>query len=155
MLKAFKLSDDLKKWITAEAESLFFSNASSQRVIQGHMKYPDIISGVLDCVVNTALLTIGNMLRLLYHTWLRSNNLPGRSGQCWLETSQLPDSQEILEQRRQRAMAAFPFVQGKSAIAATPLDFGLRQFYPGGFRGSIGILDKQEGHVGFGLRGSN
>lgn len=155
MFKASKMSDDLKKWITAEAEPLFFSNASSQRVIQGHIKYPDIMSGVLDCVANTALLTVGNMLRFLCHARLPSSNLPERSRQYRLESSQLLDSQETLEQRRQRAMTAFEFVQGESVIAAKPLDFGPRQVYPNGFSGSIGVVDEREGHVGFGFHGSN
>lgn len=142
MHKVSKMSVDIKKWITAEAEPLFFSDASSQRVIQGHTEYTDIISGVLDCVANTALLTIGNMLRFLCQARLRSSDLLGRSRQYRLGTSQLLDSQGAIEYRRQRAMRAFEFVQGESALAAKPLDFGLRQVYPSGFRGSIGIVDE-------------
>lgn len=137
MHKAIKISDDLKEWITAEAEPLFLSNASSQRVIPGQIEYPDLISGVLDCVANTALLTIGNVLRLLCHARLRSSSLPGLSTPHWLEISKLLDDQETIKQRRQRAMRAFSFVQGQSELAAKPLDFGLRQVDSGAFGDSI------------------
>lgn len=142
MHKAYEMSDRVKKWTTVEAEPLFLSNASSQRVIQGHIEYPDIISGILDYVANTALLTLSDMLRFLYHIRLRSSILPGRSGQHRLESSQLLDNQETIEQRRQRAMRAFNFVQGESDIAAKPLDFGLRQVHLSRFSGSIDILDE-------------
>lgn len=155
MHKAYKMSDHVKKWITVEAEPLFLSNASSQRVIQGHIEYPNIISGVLDCVANTALLTLGDMLRFLCHVRLRSSILPGRSGQPRLESSQLLDNQETIEQRRQRAMRAFNFVQGESDIAAKPLDFGLRQVRLSRFSGSIDIVDEREGSFGFGFNASH
>ncbi len=148
------MSDDVKTWITVEAEPLFTSNASSQPFKQGHIEYPDIISGVLDCVANTALLTIDNILRFLYHAKLRSSSLPGRSRQDRLETSQLLDSQETIEKRRQRAMTAFKFVRGQSELAAKPLDFGLRQIDSSGFGSSIKALDEREGYVDSGLTGS-
>lgn len=124
MRKAIKLSDDVKKWITAEAEPLSLSNASPQRVIHGHLEYPDIISRALACVANTALFTIGNILRSPNHARLRSSSLPGLSTQHRLETSKLVENQETIEQRRQRAMRAFKFVQVGSEFAAKPLDFG-------------------------------
>ena len=136
------MSDDVKNWITTEAEPLFLSNASSQRAIQGHVEYPDIISGVLDCVANTALLTIGNMLRFLCHAKLPLSNLPGGSGQHRLDLGQFLDNQQTVEQRRQRAMTAFTFVQGQSELAAKLLGFGLRQVLSSGFSGSIEALDE-------------
>lgn len=154
--QASEMSDVVKKWITAEAEPLFLSNASSQRVFQGYIEYPDVVSGVLDCVANTALLAIGNILRFLCHARLRSSGLPGRSEQHRLETSPLLDSQETIEQQRQRARTAFEFVQGESELAAKPLDFGLRQSHSSGFSGSIDVLDDEpEGYVDFGLGGSH
>lgn len=135
--QASKMSDVVKKWITAEAEPLFLSNASSQRVFQGYIEYPDVVSGVLDCVANTDLLTIGNILRFLCHARLRP------SEQRRLETSPLLDSQETIEQQRQRARTAFEFVQGESELAAKPLDFGLRQSHSSGFSGSIDVLDDE------------
>ena len=142
--KASQMSDDVKKWVTAEAEPLFFSNISSQRVIHGHIEYPDLISGVLDCVANTALLTLSDILRFLCHVRLRSSSLPGQNGQHRLETSQLLDNQETIEQWRQRAMTAFKFVQGQSEFAAKPLAFGLQQVHSSGLSGSIDVLDEQE-----------
>jgi len=131
--------DDVKKWLTVEAEPLFLSYASSQQVIQEHINYPDIISGVLDCVANTALLTIDKILRFLCHARLRSSSLAGRSRQQQLETSQLLNDPEIIEKWRQRAITAFKFVQGKSKLAAKPLDFGLRQVQSSGSSCSIDI----------------
>ena len=142
--KASKMSDDVKKWITTQAEPLFLSNSSSHQVIQGHVEYPDLISAILDCVANTALLTISNILRFLCHARLRSSSLPGQQRQSHLEASQLLDDQETIEQWRQRAMTAFGFVQGKSEFAAKPLAFGLQQVHSSGFSGSIDVLDRLE-----------
>ncbi len=133
--KASKIFDKVKKWIT-EAESLFFTETFSQRVI-GHMEYPDIICGVLDCVANMALLNVNKMLHFLCHARLQSSSMPGRGRQIRLETSQLLDNQQTIEQRRQRAMTAFKFVQGQSELAAKPLDFGLRQIQHSDFGDSI------------------
>ena len=145
--KASKISNDVKTWITAEAEPLFLSSASS---LQGPIQYPDIMSGILDCVANTALLTMNNIVRLLCHARLQLSGLPGQSRQHRLEISQLLDNQETIEQRRERAMTAFEFVWGESEIAAKPLDFGLRQVQSNGFTGSIDALDEQEEFIGFG-----
>lgn len=141
MHKGSKMYAGVKKWITAEAEPLFLSNTSSRRVAQGQIEYPDILSGVLDCIANTALLTIGKMLRLLCHTRLRSSSRPGRSRQHSLKISGLLENQETIEQQRRRAMTAFDFVQGESDLAAKPLEFGLRQVHSSG---SIDVLDSGE-----------
>ena len=128
MHTASKMSDDVKNWITTEAEPLFFSNtSSSQRIIQGHIEYPNLVSGVLDCVANTALLTIDKVRRFLYQARLRANSPLGRSRQDLLESSQLLDSRETIEQQGRRAMAALDFVKRESNLAAKPLEFGLRQ----------------------------
>ena len=145
------MSDDVKRWIVAEAEPLFFPNISSQQVIQVHIVYPDIISGVLDCVANMALLTIGRILRSLCHARLRWSTQPEQTEQSRRESSQLMDSPETIEQRRQRAMTAFDFVRGKSCLAAKPLEFGLRQVHSSGFSDPVDILDGREGNRGFGL----
>ena len=141
MNKASMLYDAVKKWMTAEAEPQFLSNTSSRRVAQGQIEYPDILSGVLDCIANTALLTIGKMLRLLCHIRLRSSSRPGRSRQYSLKISRLLENQETIEQQRQRAMRAFDFVKGESNLAARPLEFGLRQVHSSG---SIDALDSGE-----------
>jgi hypothetical protein len=52
--------DNVKKWLTVEAEPLF---TTSQQGIQEQIVYPDIVVGALDCVANTALLTINRILR--------------------------------------------------------------------------------------------
>ena len=148
--KASKISDDVKNWITAEAEPLFLSSVSSQPVNQRRIDYPDVISGVLDCVANTALLTIDNILRFLCHAKLLSSRFPDGSRQHHLEFSQLLDNQETIKQRHQRAMTAFEFVQGESELAAKPLDFGLRQIQSNGFSGPIDALDEREGDAAFG-----
>ena len=142
--KASKISNDVKKWITAEAEPLFLSSSSSHRVIRGHIEYPDLISGVLDCVANTALLTISNILCFLCHARRRSSSLPGKHASHQLEFSQLLDNQETIEQWRQRAVTAFNFVQGQSEFAAKPLAFGLQQIHSSGLSASIEVLDERE-----------
>jgi hypothetical protein len=113
--------DDVRKWLTVEAEPQFLSYTSSQQVLQEHINYPDIVSGVLDCVAHTALITIDKILRFLCYTRLRSSSLAGRR-------RQLLDDPVIIELWRQRAITAFKFVQGESELAAKPLAFGLQQF---------------------------
>lgn len=142
--KASKISDDVKNWITTEAEPLFLSKSSPHRVIHGHIEYPDLISAILDCVANTALLTISNILRFSCHARLRSSSLPGQNRRHRLEFSQSLDNEGTIEQWRQRAMTAFEFVQGQSEFAAKPLAFGLQQVHSSGFSGSIDVLDERE-----------
>jgi len=127
MHKAYTIFNDVKKWLAVEAEPLFLSSTSSQQVIQEHINYPDVMAGVLDCVANTALLTIDRIWRLLCHARLGSSSLAGQSERQYPETSQLLDDPEIVKQRRQRTIAAFKFVQGESELAAKPLGFGLQQ----------------------------
>ena len=138
MCKACTIFDNVKRWLTVEAEPLFLSNGSSQQAFKEHIDYPDIIAGVLDCVANTALLTIDKILRS--HAKLRSSSLAGRSMQEQLETSQLLDDPEIIQQWRQRAITAFEFVKGESELAAKPLDFGLRQVQSSGSTCLVNIL---------------
>ena len=154
MHKASTMSDDVKKWITTEAEPLLLSNASSQQNTQGHIEYLDIISGVLDCVANMALLTLGKILRSLCHAQLRWSTTPEQTKQLQLESNMLPNDPETIKQRRQRAITAFDFVRGKSYLAAKPLEFGLRQVDSRGFNFSVTAPDEGEGYVGLGKGGS-
>ena len=166
MHKVSMMSNELKRWIMVEAEPLLSlggkertlscdstshrpldlpdsapGGKESQILPDEEIEYPDIIAGVLDCVAHTALITMSQIFRFLYYVRLRSSSLAGRSGQLPLETYQLPDNQETIEKYRQRAMKAFEFVQGKSAIAAKPLDFGLRQVLSSDFGGLVDVLD--------------
>jgi hypothetical protein len=121
--KASTIHNDVKKWIAAEADPLFLSYASSNQATQGHMMYPDIIAGVLDCVAHTALATIDKILRSLWETRLPSSIMDGHE-------RPLLDDPETIERWHQRATTAFKFVQNESVLAAKPLDFGLRQIQP-------------------------
>ena len=166
MRKVSRMSNDVKKWITVEAKPLLsprsqgrilswdstshrpldLPNSASGRKECGilpneEIEYPDIIAGVLDCVAHTALITMSKIFRFLYHVRLRSSSLAGQSRQFPLETCQLPENQATIEQYRQRALKAFEFVQGKSAIAAKPLDFGLRQILSSDFSELVDALD--------------
>ena len=163
-----RMSNDLNKWITVEAEPLMSPSgkgriplwdSTSHRpldllesapggkgcVILEGIEYPDIIAGVLDCVAHTALITMSKMFRFLYYARLRSSTLAGQSGQFPVEKCQLPENQTTIERYRQRAMKAFEFVQGKSAIAAKPLEFGLRQVLRNDLSEMINMLDDR-GH---------
>ncbi|OBT66053.1 hypothetical protein VE03_03188 [Pseudogymnoascus sp. 23342-1-I1] len=136
MQKALILLGQVKRYHALEAEPLLLSYASPQKVVQERIEYPDVISGVLDCVANTALLTIDNILRSLCDLRLRSFGLDEKSRELQLKTSQLLDDPEIVEQWRQRAIVAFNFVHGESVIAAKPLAFGLRHAQCGDFPNS-------------------
>ena len=127
MHNASTMSDDVKELLTLGAEPLFLPYASSHQVGHEYINYPDIIAGVLDCVANTALLTIDKILRLLWHARLRLSSLAGQSAQQGREISQLLDTSEVIQRRRQRANTAFEFVRGESTLAAKPLAFGVRQ----------------------------
>ena len=133
--------NNVQEWITAEAEPLLLPYATSQQIHPGDLDYPDVISGVLDCVANVALLNIGRLIRSLCRTRLRLSSLPGRSRPHQLDTSQLLDDREIIEQRRQRAITAFEFVRGRSKIAAKPLEFGLQQVRSIADNGSVDDVD--------------
>ena len=133
--------NDVQEWITAEAEPLLLPNATSQQISVGALEYPDVISGVLDCVANVALLAIGRLIRSLCRARLRSSSLPGRPRLHRLDTSQPLDDRKTIEQRRQRAITAFEFVRGRSEIAAKPLEFGLQQVHSIAINGSVDDVD--------------
>ena len=154
MHKASTMSDDVKRWMTGEAEPLFLSNALLQQNIHGHIEYPDIISGVLDCVANMALLTLRKVLRSLCHARQRWSTLPEQTGQPPLVSSELLDDAGTIEQRRRRAIIAFDFVRENSYLAAKPLEFGLRQVDSSGFSFSVSARHEREGYVGLGNGGS-
>jgi hypothetical protein len=139
MHKASTMIDSVRRLLAMEAEPLFLPYTSSKRNIQEPINYPDIISGVIDCVANTALLTLHKILHLLCKARLQSGSLAEQDRQEQIETSQLPNNQEAIERWRQRAITAFKFVQAESTLAAKPLDFGLRQVQSWGSSHSISI----------------
>ena len=126
ILKSYTISANVKKWLVLEAEPLFLWHRSSHQVTHENIYYPDIISGILDCVAHKALLTIDKFLRFLFNLRIKSSKFFGPDGHQQ-ETDQFLDDDETIERWRQRTSAAFRFVQGESEIAAKPLDFGLRQ----------------------------
>lgn len=144
--------EDVNRWLKFEAEPLFLSSTSSLQVIKGQINYPDIISGVLDCVANTALLTIDKVLRFLRHAKLQSSSLAERSREQRLEATQHLDGPNNSEQWRQRAMKAFKFVQGESILAAKPLGFGLGQAQSSGLPINILSLKTRKSSEIFGRR---
>ena len=105
------------------------------------MEYPDIISGVLDCVANVTLISLGKILRFLCNARPQWSILSEQTKQYQLECSELLDDAEAIEQRRQRVTTAFAFVQRKSYLSAKPLEFGLRSAHSSGFSGSMDLLD--------------
>ena len=118
MLEAYTKFQQVQKWLTIEAEPLFLTHGPLSRE---QINYSDIISGVLDCVANTALLTLNKILRSLC-----------RSRQKHSETEMYLEDPDIMRRREKRAMAAFEFVRGESILAAKPLEFGMRQMQASG-----------------------
>ena len=125
--KALIILNNVKKWLTDEAEPLFLTCASQHQLSQGPFNYPDILAGVLDCGANKALLTVHEYLRFLCHARLRSSARREESREQHQMLSSLLDDPETVERWRQRARSAFQFVKGESTLAAKPLEFGLRQ----------------------------
>ena len=127
MYRASAIFGDVQQWLIGELEPQILSHGLSQHIIQDDIDYPDIIYGVLDCVANTALLTVDKMFRSLDYARRKLGNESRRSELEQLGNEQLFHSPEDIEQRRWRATTAFNFVRRESTLAAKPLEFGLQQ----------------------------
>ncbi|TVY19765.1 hypothetical protein LARI1_G002605 [Lachnellula arida] len=127
--KAIIMLNGIKSWLTLEAEHLFLSSSSSSPGLQEYINYQDLLVGIVDCVANTALVTIDRILRSLYNAKMVSSVLMGESLGLGVEF----DGPEVVEGWRRRAVSAFEYVKGESVIAAKPLDFGVRQIEAFGY----------------------
>ena len=137
--RALSMLTDVNHWLQAKAEPHFTPNTiapftSPNYYGTEHIKYPDLLIGVLDCVANTAILAIEELLRRLYLARLHpygsaiGSNWPKDPGLPWLS-----DDPERMRQHHQRAISALDFVKAESTLAAKPLEFGLQQVQSGGF----------------------
>lgn len=131
--KALSMLTIVNNWLRGKAEPYFTSNTLTSltpTTYYGaeHINYPDVLIGVLDCVANTAILAIEQLLRRLCLARLRSY---GRAmGSSWPKERGLPwlsDDPEYMRRRHQRATSALDFVKAESTLAAKPLEFGLQQ----------------------------
>ena len=118
MLESYTKFQQVQNWLMIEAEPLFLMHGPFS---PEQIHYSDIISGALDCVANTALLTLSSILRSL-----------SGSRQIQPETEVYLEDPDIMENQGKRAMAALEFVRGESVIAAKPLEFGLQQVQANG-----------------------
>lgn len=109
--EAVSMFGAVETFLEKQAEPFFASQRPSE--------YPDILAGVVDCVAHTALLTIHKLFRSLY-------NAAQMDEQEELKALSLLTDSETFDSWRQRATAAFKYVQGQSHLAAKPLDYGLR-----------------------------
>ena len=132
--RAIKMLASATNWLSfEEAEPHFTSNiltdlSPTAECGEEHINYPDVLTGVLDCVANTAILAIERLLRRLCLARLRSCG--SAMGPSWPKQRGLPwlsDDPDHIQQRYQRAISAFDFVKAESTLAAKPLEFGLRQ----------------------------
>ena len=99
---------------------------------EGHINYPDVLIGVLDCVANTAILAIERLLRRLCLARLQScGSVMGPSWPKERESPWLSDDPGHMKQRCRRAVSALNFVKAESTLAAKPLEFGLQQVRSG------------------------
>ena len=136
--KAFRMFTDVNDWLQVKAEPYFTSNTlisftPTTYYTAEHINYPDVLIGVLDCVANTAILAIEQLLRRSCLARLRSYGSAMRSS--WPKERGLPwlsDDPEHMRRRHQRAKSAFDFVKAESTLAAKPLEFGLQQVQSGG-----------------------
>jgi hypothetical protein len=122
MRRALKSYDNMVSWL----HGCFDPHCAldSPGTFPNSFRYPDVIAGVVDCVANTALLTLDKMICFLYHGNLPSGMPPSSTN---LHHSDSED-QRTIQTWHQRAVCAFEYVRGESTIAAKPLEFGLRQF---------------------------
>ena len=136
--RALSMLTAINNWLQAKAEPYFTSRTltsitSTAYYEAEHIKYPDVLIGVLDCVANTAILAIEQLLRRLCLARLRSCGSATRSG--WPRKPGLPwvsEDPEHTRRRHQRAISALNFVKAESTLAAKPLEFGLQQVQSGG-----------------------
>ena len=124
-----KVFCEVKNWLMFEAEPQYFSyDTSSSQFIDEHVNYPDMISGVLDSVANTALLILDRMYCSLHHTRLGESSIMASGIEPrWVRNQCLLDNPGDVERRRLRVIRAFEYVRGESTLAAKPLEFGLRE----------------------------
>ena len=130
--KAISMFTNVTSWLHLKAEPYFMSNTlrycTPTMDYEGHINYPDVLIGVLDCVANTAILAIERLLRRLCLARLRfcgtaiESSWPREHDLTWLS-----NDPERMKQRYQRTISAFDFVKAESTLAAKPLEFGLRQ----------------------------
>ena len=135
--KALSMLTNINNWLQLKAEPYFMSNTLTALTpttyhAAEHIYYPDVLTGVLDCVANTAILAIEQLLRRLCLARLRScgsamgSSRPKERGLPWLS-----DDPEYMRRRHQRAKSALDFVKAESTLAAKPLEFGLQQVQSG------------------------
>lgn len=101
---------NVRTWLSVGAEALFFSDDYAQGRVGGGVEYADIIAGVVDCVANTALLTLNKMVWSLYRARAKAGTtIAAEQSRQLLETQQLLDNPEDLLRRRQRVAPSSSF----------------------------------------------
>ena len=136
--RALSMLTTVNNWLQVKAEPYFTSSTltsitSTTYYEAEHINYPDVLTGVLDCVANTAILAIEQLLRHLCLARLRFCGSATRSG-CPREPGfpWLSEDPEHMRRRHQRAISALDSVKAESTLAAKPLEFGLQQVQSGG-----------------------
>ena len=135
--KAISMLTSVTNWLHLKAEPYFMSNTltyctPTMDYEEGHINYPDVLIGVLDCVANTAILAIERLLRRLCLARLQScGSVMGPSWPKERESPWLSDDPGHMKQRCRRAVSALNFVKAESTLAAKPLEFGLQQVRSG------------------------
>jgi hypothetical protein len=105
--QASEIMDAIQKWLSV-AEEFFQHHASRNPVAP----YPNVLSGVMDCVAHTTLDAVHKIRQSLY---MRLD--PG---------APVLNESTVLEWRR-RSISSFQHVKAESETAAKPLEFGIRQ----------------------------
>lgn len=137
--KAISMLTKVTNWLHLKAEPYLMSNTLTKFTPtmgyeEEHIDYPDVLIGVLDCVANTAILAIEQLLRRLCLARLKScgsvmeSSWPKERGSPWLS-----DDPEHMKPRCRRAISALGFVKAESTLAAKPLEFGLQQVQSAAF----------------------
>jgi hypothetical protein len=112
-LKADNLFNTITAWVEEEREMLCPA------------AYADVISGVMDCSVSMALVSLSKMMASLQRVRSLSSSPESLSS---TQNSQAKwEDPEMIEHWKNRAVTAFAFVQGESMVAAKVLDFGMEQ----------------------------
>lgn len=109
-----EIRSKMKAWLSSRVEPHILSNPCD--TAGATVQYSDPIAGVVDCVANTALLTLDKVICSLYH------------GSIATQAVDTFDDPEVVARWYRRAIKAYDFVQGESVIAAKPLGIGLQQF---------------------------
>ncbi|KAJ9213931.1 transcriptional regulator family: Fungal Specific TF [Paecilomyces variotii] len=128
--RAVSMKQSIERWYIEEFEPSLLAhrplaNASTKAVppsgLQSNLgipRYPEVLFGVLDCISNSVLIRLDELLLSL-----TAGSLGGHNGAA------AAVDPNITAQRQETVRTSFNSVRQSSRVAAKPLEFGMRQIW--------------------------